>query len=228
MESIELKTEALCWLRFSKGLNYVCTEYGRHNADVFGCNDTFSVEIEVKVTKADLKKEFTSKSGKHFLYSNNGAYSHGALGVDIPNYFYFYTPESMKDLAIDLIQKHSPCAGLVVYSDNLAAGERFGKRSYVARRPKKIHDTPPSPRLKERVLMRMGSELCGRYIYSRNFAVSVVSDFLGSIKEMNYAIVKAIKDMSNPRIGEDDVEEKHGLEDIDTPTVRGENEKNSA
>ena len=107
MTSADLKTEALCWLRFGKKLSYICTEVGKWNADAFGCNEAYSVEIEVKISKADLRHEFKSKAAKHYSYRNGHALA--------PNYFYFYVPSELVDEARTLVEANFPEAGLAAY-----------------------------------------------------------------------------------------------------------------
>src|ERR1700761_5989417 len=111
MDSSILKTEALCWLRFAKHMPYVATETGYWAADVFGANDKFSIEVEVKVSIADLKREFTTKTAKHYLYANAEA----SPTKGAPNYFYFYVPQELEQQALEVIKEKAPKAGLAVY-----------------------------------------------------------------------------------------------------------------
>lgn len=161
MDSNTLKTEALCWMRFIKKMEFIATECGGWSADVLGVCDNFSIEIEVKVSKSDLKREFQNKASKHFLYNNGGTSRH------VPNYFYFYVPLELEEAALALIAEHSPKAGLAVY-ENKTDNTMDGKRTRISKRPGKLHDRKPSDALKRVVLLRMGSELCGRHIAHRD------------------------------------------------------------
>lgn len=171
-DSYELKTEALCWLRFGKKLDLVATEVGRWSADVLGCNDNYSIEVEVKTSKADLKREFANKSTKHYLYGN----ASDAIGpsAGVPNYFYFFVPSEMEADALALVGEHAPKAGVAVYEEP-ARARLDGKLTRVARKAQKLHDNKPTARFKRTVLLRMGSELCGRYTVFRDLQREVTS-----------------------------------------------------
>lgn len=168
-----LKTEALCWLRFGKKLELVATEAGRWNADVLGCNDNFSVEVEVKVDIRDLRREFTGKSAKHYLYAN----AEGAPSAGVPNYFYFFVPAALEKEALLLIEEHAPKAGLAVYEDpERKSAMSDGRMTRVARKARRLHDQKPSAKMKRTLLLRMGSELCGRYVAFRDFQYRVLEE----------------------------------------------------
>ncbi len=68
MNSVQMKAAAMHWLRFRKQLNYVATECGFWSADVIGCDSEHLIEIEVKVSRADLMAEFRNKLEKHEYY----------------------------------------------------------------------------------------------------------------------------------------------------------------
>jgi hypothetical protein len=167
VDALTLKVEALCWLRYGKRLEYVCTEAGRWNADVLGLCDTYAVEVEVKVSKQDLAREFTGKAAKHAVYAKA---HEGVPTASVPNYFYVYVPEALEAEAVRLVRERAPYAGVAVYQPG---GWLDGKLTRVAQRATKIHDQPPSQRLRQAVLLRMGSELCGRYVAWRTFCDEV-------------------------------------------------------
>lgn len=164
MDSGALKTEALCWLRFGKHLDLVCTEGGKWCADVLGVGDTMVVEVEVKTSIADLNREFSTKLAKHALYR---AAKTSAMTSSVPNYFYFFVPYSIAERAAEVISEHMPDAGLAVYLEN--SRERDGKKTAVVRKPKRLHDRPPTKMFRDVVLRRMGSELCGRHVAWQRF-----------------------------------------------------------
>lgn len=188
---MDLYVEALCWLRFGKRLPYICTEGGHWNADVLGMNDKFSVEVEIKVSKADLKRDFTSKSGKHYLYDNAGI----SPSRQVPNYFYFYVPPELEKDALLILGEKQSKAGLAVYDFETlvvpSATMAAGKRTRIARRPTKLHDNEPSEQFKNTVLMRMGSELCGRYqMYQKG-----LHDIAGEVRNLSNSIPKILREM---------------------------------
>lgn len=189
MDSEALKVEALCWLRFTKKMELIATEAGNWNADVLGVGDQFSIEIEVKVSKSDLKREFQNKTAKHFLYNN----AERGPGQHVPNYFYFYVPATLEKEALALIDEHKSKAGLAVYGD-LAGEVMDGKRTRIAKRPGKLHDRKPSDRLKRAVLLRMGSELCGRYVANRELRNRIFK----ALEELALHVTEKVRGLASP------------------------------
>lgn len=184
MDSSILKTEALCWLRFGRKMPYVATEAGYWAADVLGCNDKFSVEVEVKMSIADLKRDFTGKASKHYLYDNaEAAPSKGA-----PNYFYFYVPKELEEKAKEIVATNAPKAGLAVYE---GGSWLDGKKTSVAISPKRLHSREPSPAFIKTVLNRMGSELCGRYLAQQRFFTHMTE----AMRAADQGIVDVMKQM---------------------------------
>jgi hypothetical protein len=165
MDSSILKTEALCWLRFGKKLPYICTEGGYWSSDVLGVNKEFSVEVEVKISVADLKREFVTKTAKHHLFANAASAARPPRGT--PNYFYFYVPKEMEQAALEIVKEKAPKAGLAVYEPH--GWLMDGKKTSVVHRPTKLHDDKPTPHFIDVVVRRMGSELCGRYTLQQRF-----------------------------------------------------------
>lgn len=199
MDSLDLKVEALCWLRFTKHLHVVCTEGGSWNSDVVGMNTKFSVEVEVKVSKADMARDFSAKKAKHFLYKSGGE---GAAASGVPNYFYFMVPPEMEEYAVAKVEKEASKAGVVVYDPSTPG--RPGDHCRVARRPTKLHDEPPVCGFREAVLKRMGSELCARYVLQKNSMRQLYEQIRGT----EVAVVEAAKKLTK----EDSSEEGHDPE----------------
>lgn len=183
MDSSILKTEAMCWLRYGKKMPYVCTEGGYWSADVLGVCDQFSVEVEVKVSKADLKREFQTKTSKHYLYAN----AEGEPARQVPNYFYFYVPPDLEEDAAKIVEAEAPKAGLVVYAPN--GWLLDGKKSRVVRRATKLHNKEPSPAFRQVVLKRMGSELCGLHLLQQRF----LNDLQASVRGLYDAVPQLMK-----------------------------------
>ena len=61
MNSYELKAEGMAWLRFVGKKFCVATEVGPYNADILGIDEKSSVEIETKVSRADLRADFDKR-----------------------------------------------------------------------------------------------------------------------------------------------------------------------
>lgn len=196
-DAYTLKTEAMCWLRFGKKLDFVATEAGRWQADVLGCNDNYSVEVEVKTSKADLKREFVNKSTKHFLYAAAGD---GKGGPSVPNYFYFFVPSEMEADALKEIEEHAPKAGLAVYEEPQRA-TLDGKKTRIVRKAQKLHDQKPSERFKRTLLLRMGSELCGRYVAFRDLQKRVME----SLTWIDNSVINTMKEIAEKQV---DLEEQ--------------------
>ena len=146
-----LKVEALCWLRFTKHMLMAMTEVGRWNADVLGISNEFAIEVEVKVSKADLVREFVTKQAKHWFYRN--AQEHED---HIPQYFYVIVPEELEKDALTILEKEAPKAGLLIFTKTFL---RPGENVRVAKKATKLREGPPSPRVVRTAILRMGSEL---------------------------------------------------------------------
>lgn len=165
-----LQTEALCWLRFTKKLSWVATEVGPWSADAFGVGPMSSIEIEVKVSIADFRRDFSHKKVKHF------AYQKGTSKARVPNYFYFMVPEGIKDKALLALEElGDPRYGLLFLPDNMVGVNGIhGKKLEVARKAQKLHTEKPTQRTFDWMLLRMGSQICGQMIRAQLFQNSVM------------------------------------------------------
>lgn len=149
-EALKLKYLALKWLRLDQRCMFIATEVGSYSADVLGINETKMVEVEVKVTTEDLKKDF--RKWKHDKYS--GFYSSDWSDQWKPTHFYFAMPdhmiESAKEILAKQIEKYPKvdCYGLIQLSD-----------WKIVKRAKWLHKHPPNSRVKAVTALRMGSEL---------------------------------------------------------------------
>lgn len=170
----ELHLEALAWLRYGKRLPLLCTEVGAFNADILALNGDYSLEVEIKRSKADLLRDFTKP--KHFLYNS------GSTSAFVPNYFYYLVPQSLADKAKEIIKEKAPKAGLAVVSEDVA--KKLGERIRVAIRPTKIHDSKPTMRLIQTALMRMSSELVGLHNLNHKAGESIVTQIKKTIQDV--------------------------------------------
>lgn len=156
MKATRIKAEALAWLRYGKRLPVVCTEAGAWNADVLGVSKTMSIEVETKISRADLRAEFKNKRQKHFLYLNTD----GNL-KSVPNYMYFMVPDALRADALEIVSEGNPKAGVAIYMDtNLLSGQNV----VIAKPPQRLHDAKPGVKLIRTAIMRMSSELCGIHL----------------------------------------------------------------
>lgn len=192
MKAYDLKTEALCWLRFAKQLDFVCTEVGVWNADVIGACQNYSIEVEVKVNRADLLSEFRNKKPKHTYYGFDGNWT--------PNYFYFLVPKELGESTVETVKEKFPKAGVLAYA--LERG-RPGEHLVCLRRPTKLHGNKPSRSLLHAIKRRMGSELCGLHVALDKLKSNVG---IGQIEDLKKQIVEAIV-------------ASHGAEDWEKPAL---------
>ena len=178
MTSHDIKTAALCWLRFGRRYPYVCTEGGRWNADVLGATTKALTEIEVKVSKSDFKVDFVKT--KHDWYAKVTPAYRGA-GF-IPNQMYYAVPKELETFALEYLAKQAEITPLSTPRDMLRAPTvaKYGLLVYDETRRRddslvciktagKIHAIAPSPKVLENMLLRMGSELAGFHIYSHRY-----------------------------------------------------------
>ena len=118
--SDEIKLELMKYFRFQRSYNCVCSE-GINNADVNAYNGTSLVEVEVKISKADFKKEFQTevkldnrwKIYKHRNYSE--PHKHIMAGYIVPNRFYMCVPVKLAEWAADYLKDKNQKYGLLYY-----------------------------------------------------------------------------------------------------------------
>lgn len=166
MKSQDLKAAALQWLRFVRRYEIVCTEAGTIGlADVIGVCATSSVEVEIKVSKADLRREFTEKANKHSYYKS-------VPGGQSPNYFYFMVPEKLVEAAVAVAIEHNPKYGVV----SMPEGGNYQTLS-VVRKAQRLHSEKPGRGMIRVATMRMSSELATLYAVNRELATKVVYAF---------------------------------------------------
>lgn len=179
MKTTLLKTEALCWLRYTRKMDTVCTEGGYWSADVIGATEKSVIEVEVKTSRADLLAEFRNKKAKHTYYLNHTNWS--------PNYFYFLVPLDLAPEAIEIVKEKFPKAGVLAYAyPRLRAGERLK----VMKPARALHDKKPFGNFLESIRRRSSSELCSMHIAMDNLDQIEISQ----IEELKTRIVGAIVD----------------------------------
>ena len=181
LTSAQLKVEALFWLRFRRQYRIVCTEASTiGNCDVLAIGPETSVEVEVKTSKADLRRDFANKDGKHAYYLT-------AAGGWAPSYFYFLVPAHLSDYAAELVVEKNHKYGVITCSATMS--EPTGENLAVTRRATKLHDRPPSAKMVNSAVARMSSELAG--LYKANLVVSgTVLAAVTSIRD-NYLIASS-------------------------------------
>ena len=161
MNSEDIKTAALCWLRWGRQYPFVATEVGRWSADVLGATKTTMTEVEVKISKSDLKADFVKP--KHKFYAEISPLYRGAGWL--PNQMYFAVPEELQEFALTALQEKNPKYGLLVFKEGLPNGHNLT----CMRTAKKLHQASPSPKVLEQFVLRMGSEICNFHAYSHRY-----------------------------------------------------------
>lgn len=180
MHSAELKAEALCWLRYGKKLDYVCTEGGFWSSDVLGVCNEYSIEVEVKTSRADLLAEFRNKKTKHAYYESLTNWS--------PNYFYFLLDPSIAEAQLSLIAEKFPKAGVLTYA---WPRERPGMRLKCLRKPTKLHDKKPTDRFRRSAMLRMSSEVCGLHLALSTLKKAAPDEQVALTQQIVDAIIQA-------------------------------------
>jgi hypothetical protein len=181
MKAAILKTEALCWLRYVKKMDYVCTEGGPWSSDVIGVCEGYSLEVEIKVSRADLLAEFRNKKAKHAYYETGARFA--------PNYFYFLVPPELLEVAMEIIPEKAPRAGILSVGNPLLPD---GRRIVVWRRAQNLRGKlKPTESFKRQLMLRMGSELCGLHIALDRTANGQEAAIL-KVDEIKRAVVDAI------------------------------------
>lgn len=153
MTSKEIKTKLLHFYRFKKRYKFIATEAGKWNSDVLVSNEKEILEIEVKVSLADLKKDF--KKRKHGIYKNPTPYYTSFL----PNKFYFCVPPELEEEATVLL-KGSIYGLLICSTEEISFNGKFIKCLQNATPLRK----GISKKLLHALILRMGSELVGTRI----------------------------------------------------------------
>ncbi len=142
----QLKNTAISWMLYDRGFLGAVTE-SYNSSDVLGIRYTlYSVEIEVKIQRGDLRSELRTieeikdsiicpkgnKSSKHVSYLRPKIHPYSF----IPNEFYFFGPEEILKGAGDILAD-TPY-GLMVY---LPDRKYWQEKIKIIKRAKKLHMT---------------------------------------------------------------------------------------
>lgn len=150
--------------------------------DVLGAGPTSTVEVEVKVSRADFRKDFDNKKAKFWMYQNaeSGNYTNR-----IPNYLYYFVPEDLAEFGQKVLDEKFPRAGLLVYRPELKLLP--GRNLEISRSAKKLHPNPPSRTFLHEVFLRTSSELCG----VRSALVELRKRFDAAVKTADQIVTNA-------------------------------------
>lgn len=144
IDSNYMKIVVASFYRYNRGYKYVCTEFEKK--DVCASNGETLVEIECKISKADLKKELKKK--KHDYYS----FKKKRRSFTIPNKFYIaITKEMFRDKeCIEIIEKLNDNYGIIV----VESWRNISFEKYA----KKLHDNKININKKDNIVARLSSE----------------------------------------------------------------------
>ena len=145
-----IKLSLLAYYRYVNKFIYVCTEAINY-ADVIALKKDKLVEIEVKVSKSDLKADFHKP--KHRLYLNAETNIKTKPTRIIPNEFYFCTTRQLQEDALQLIKEYNNNYGLMI-CDNIGF---IGDNIKVIKKAKPLHNQIPKPTYFEAVAKRMSN-----------------------------------------------------------------------
>ncbi len=187
---------SMCWLRFEKNCDVVCTEIGSSwLKDVFGVwihvedgLPAISAEIEIKSSMSDLNRDFDVKRGKHFHYSE---------GRNCPTYMYYVVPESLSDKAVKVISARNKNYGVMsfnaeAYLDRGLSTFIGGNTLTCIHRPRRLTEDRPKPS----VMHRMGRRIMNEYFSQMNLILNKSWNIECEIKEHSQELAKILK---NPR-----------------------------
>ena len=174
----EIKTSLLYYFIFARGM-YAVTEigtfYGR--ADVLAFprinKQTDIIEVEVKISKDDLKKDFIKKQKKHNALNNKAANNYISK-------FYFAVPFDLVDLCNELLKINKLFNyGIIAYSEtgffmkdgniqkSISIKTELSKRVRIIKKAKKLNVLNPlktyMDNLNQNVLNRLIYEQCRFY-----------------------------------------------------------------
>ena len=180
MNSSELTTALLCWLRFGRQMPYSATEVeiAHYRADVLGATEKEIIEIEVKVSINDFRGDFKNKAGKHQNYKDR-------MFGTVPNRIYFAVPEILKDSALEILIDKAPDYGLISMRQNSGSYDDSipWKRLSIVKRAKHLHRDCPSDTFLKSIVNRMSSEIAHFHL-----GHIMSADMISRFKEVSHAM----------------------------------------
>lgn len=177
--TLEMTYASMCWLRYEKNCDIVCTEVGHHYLkDVFGLFihqdglPSRSIEIEVKSSMSDLRRDFETKAQKHKWY---------AEGREAPSYLYYVVPKSIVDSAKEVIRKHSSKYGLMSFDAEQFLGFdhpfSLGKSLTSQLRVQRLTNERPRPAL----MYQCGRRIMNEYFMQKYAITQKLTSLHGAI-----------------------------------------------
>lgn len=116
IDSTQIKKSLLNYFRFNRG--YACADEvlnGGFLSDIMIDSDTWTMEIEIKISKHDL---ITGELKKTTGWNGTGKNKHEEWTIDRSNKFALCVPEYLIETAEKWIEETNPKYGLFVYMEN--------------------------------------------------------------------------------------------------------------
>lgn len=157
-----IKLELLKMFRFDKGFEICCTEC-IHNSDVTAIKEKCLVEVEVKISKSDFRREFQTTTQKSFNYWKEKKHEFYAEpskawnSYHIPNKFYFCVPIELAEWAKEYLKGKNQKYGLLAYDPEYITTRQAQIRTIKG--AKNLHTEPPKAAAYHQAAMRTTNEL---------------------------------------------------------------------
>lgn len=145
------------------------------NCPIYEGDDKCLVEVEVKISKSDFRREFeniSSKNGSFWKGRKHHFYKHPEeawAAYTIPNKFYFCVPEEMECWALEYLKDKNPKYGLLVYDAKI-----LGKTSKIrlVKGARQLQTEPPKVEMWRAIGIRVTNEMIEEHKNTRKRAVS--------------------------------------------------------
>ena len=154
-----MKIAVAAFFRYNRGCEFTAIEFQR--MDVCAISNDLLTEIEIKISKNDLKNELKSqtKRMKHQAYKENLKRRNKIN----PNMFYFaITKELYEDKeCLEIIEKFNENYGIIVVEDI--------EHLDIVKYPKKLHESKIIQKFKDKITARLSSDnIVQRYMNLSN------------------------------------------------------------
>lgn len=161
-KSDTIKLELLKMFRFDRGFELCCTEC-IHYSDITAIKENCLVEVEVKISKSDFRREFqttTQKSFNHWKEQKHEFYAEPSKAwssYHIPNKFYFCVPVELAEWAKDYLKDKNAKYGLLAYDPELITTKSAKIRTIKSAR--NLHENAPKQAAFHQAAIRTTNEL---------------------------------------------------------------------
>jgi len=153
-----IKLELMKYFRFERGFEMVCTEC-INNSDISAIKEKCLVEVEVKISKSDFRREFQDSESTHWKERKHYFYKHidsAWASYIIPNRFYFCVPAELTAWALEFLKDKNSKYGLLAYDK-----ERMTGNTHIVtiKGAKSLHTQAPEKSAFHQIRIRTVSEL---------------------------------------------------------------------